>query len=50
MLSPRWKKLWRDLKAAQGRMVMMVEMIGIGAAACFSVLFSLMLVDAIEKA
>ena len=29
MLSPRWKKLWRDLKAAQGRMVMMVLAIAV---------------------
>jgi putative ABC transport system permease protein len=29
MGSPRWKKLWRDLKAAQGRMVMMVLAIAV---------------------
>jgi putative ABC transport system permease protein len=29
MLSPRWKKLWRDLQAARGRMIMMVVAIGV---------------------
>ncbi len=29
MVSPRWKKLWRDLQAAQGRMVMMVLAIAV---------------------
>ncbi len=29
MLSPRWKKLWRDLSAARGRMVMMVIAIAV---------------------
>jgi len=29
MLSPRWKKLWRDLRAAQGRMSMMVIAIAV---------------------
>ena len=36
MVSPRWKKLWRDLQAAQGRMSMMViaiavSIFGVGA-------------------
>src|SRR5512143_3895564 len=36
MLSPRWRKLWRDLRAAQGRMIMMVlaiavSIFGVGA-------------------
>jgi putative ABC transport system permease protein len=36
MLSPRWKKLWRDLQAARGRMAMMViaiaaSIFGVGA-------------------
>jgi len=36
MVSPRWKKLWRDLRAARGRMVMMViaiavSIFGVGA-------------------
>jgi putative ABC transport system permease protein len=29
MISPRWKKLWRDLQAAQGRMIMMVVAIAV---------------------
>src|SRR5512140_1985005 len=29
MLSPRWKKLWRDLRMAQGRMIMMVIAIAV---------------------
>ena len=29
MLSPRWKKLWRDLQAARGRMIMMVLAIAV---------------------
>lgn len=29
MLSPRWKKLWRDLRAARGRMLMMVIAIAV---------------------
>lgn len=29
MLSPRWKKLWRDLQSARGRMVMMVLAIAV---------------------
>lgn len=29
MVSPRWKKLWRDLQAARGRMVMMVIAIAV---------------------
>jgi len=29
MNSPRWKKLWRDLQAARGRMVMMVAAIAV---------------------
>ena len=29
MLSPRWKKLWRDLQAARGRMLMMVLAIAV---------------------
>lgn len=29
MLSPRWKKLWRDLSTARGRMVMMVIAIAV---------------------
>ncbi len=29
MASPRWKKLWRDLQAAQGRMLMMVLAIAV---------------------
>jgi putative ABC transport system permease protein len=29
MVSPRWKKLWRDLRAARGRMIMMVIAIAV---------------------
>ncbi len=29
MVSPRWKKVWRDLQAAQGRMIMMVIAIAV---------------------
>ncbi len=29
MVSPRWKKLWRDLQAARGRMIMMVIAIAV---------------------
>src|SRR5512143_1059188 len=29
MISPRWKKLWRDLQTAQGRMIMIVIAIGV---------------------
>ena len=38
MLSPRWKKLWRDIQATRGRMVMMVVAIAVSIFAVGTIL------------